>query len=253
VTGDATLYVAFESGKRSGGYETTLKTDGWENTGETMDPSYHGGSMRVWTKSVKQGTTTLPGTTTKATTMSISAKTQDTSCFVTNTKYLPFDDVSTGKTIEKSAAKCQARCARVEGCSYFTYFEDHGYCHLSSSAAKKETWNDGPDQPKVTAGVKRCTVTANEDVELGDSDDIEGNAALQAKIARHAVPPSTAKSLILGESMQNSIYHVLTEECQKECGDVRGLVRQIYAKEKACGMLDIEMEAEAEKEPDDQS
>jgi len=70
--------------------------------------------------------------------------------------------------------------------------------------------------------------------ELGDADDDETQSRHMARIAKEATPD---QSQYLGESMHSSMQHLLGKDCANECGDVRGLVRQIFERERDCGLL----------------
>ena len=64
--------------------------------------------------------------------------------------YKPIDNVpKQSRTTESDAVACQKRCFNVEGCSYFSFYDDGG-CHLSSHAASRKT------EVGVTAGLKVC-------------------------------------------------------------------------------------------------
>ncbi|CAK0904634.1 unnamed protein product [Prorocentrum cordatum] len=63
-------------------------------------------------------------------------------CFEHGIKYLRKDDGKMNmdkhpRSSESSAANCQARCARSEGCAFFTWWPDGG-CHLLDARIKKE-------------------------------------------------------------------------------------------------------------------
>jgi len=67
------------------------------------------------------------------------AKTTTGPCFEKGYKMLPLDMVSTERSWELTAEDCQARCARMPGCFYFTFWIDGG-CHLQDRRAKR-TWD----------------------------------------------------------------------------------------------------------------
>jgi len=263
VTTASTVFVAFASPKpmrdRSGGLSLSLGKAGFTNTGEKIEYRNGAAFLQVWAQSVKGGEVHLPELATDQTIMTVIVKGQATDCYTTNAMYEPKDNIEGyPHTIEKNSAECQARCATVAKCSFFTYFENTGHCHLSSSAASKKLSEDRT--LLVTSGPKICGAAPAESQELGDSDDDDDSMmSAQAKIAQSAVPKLvSSKSIMLGESMdkkpcnddndqdddckknRHGMYHLLTDECRKECGDVRGLVRQIWRKEKNCGLLDIE-------------
>lgn len=57
----------------------------------------------------------------------------DRSCLKYVSSYVPVDDISgEGRTVEKDVHACNARCAEVPACAYFTYWLIDGGCHLSS-------------------------------------------------------------------------------------------------------------------------
>jgi hypothetical protein len=64
-------------------------------------------------------------------------------CFMVNTKYRPLDDINDQHpSVEADAARCQARCALVSGCAYYSFWPGSALapgvthnCHLSSSSA----------------------------------------------------------------------------------------------------------------------
>ena len=74
-------------------------------------------------------------------------------CYKINSRYNPIDDISgEGRTEEESAWACQARCATVATCSFFSFWSLSGGCHLSSEAAVIE------ETPQtVTAGPRTCS------------------------------------------------------------------------------------------------
>ena len=73
-----------------------------------------------------------------------------TDCLRYNTQYTPFDDIpGQARTVESSAKACQARCASVQRCAYFTFWADGG-CHLSTAAGVL-----GP-RPEVVVGPAVC-------------------------------------------------------------------------------------------------
>merc|ERR1711988_360351 len=74
--------------------------------------------------------------------------------------------------------------------------------------------------------------------ELGETMDDSEMRSHMATITKQAVPD---KSLYLGETMHSSMKHLMSADCKKECGDVRGLVREIFEREKECGLLDIDI------------
>ena len=50
---------------------------------------------------------------------------------------------------------CQRKCAEIDGCSYFSYWDD-GTCHLSNSGAIKEKCSIGGHCGKVSGGPGVC-------------------------------------------------------------------------------------------------
>lgn len=72
-------------------------------------------------------------------------------CHQVGWKRTPVDGVSgEGRTVETSWQNCQARCARVPGCVYFSMWRDGG-CHLQGPAAVLEAASG------VTTGPKHCS------------------------------------------------------------------------------------------------
>merc|ERR1719291_328259 len=53
-------------------------------------------------------------------------------CFKAGAWYDPVDMPGQGRTVEASAVLCQQRCASVEGCAHFSFWEDGG-CHLQDA------------------------------------------------------------------------------------------------------------------------
>merc|ERR1712138_186736 len=53
-----------------------------------------------------------------------------------------------------------------------------------------------------------------------------------ARIVREATPKALQPDL--GES---ALETVMSDDCKGKCGDVRGLVREIYERERDCGLL----------------
>jgi len=89
-------------------------------------------------------------------TFSASSSTQV--CYEQDSKYIPIDDIiGQGRTVESDVVGCQARCERVSGCSYFSFWANGG-CHLSSSAATKAP-GSLPGSSGVTAGPKACSAS----------------------------------------------------------------------------------------------
>lgn len=79
--------------------------------------------------------------------------------------------------------------------------------------------------------------------ELGDegedAHDWRWKKSHMAKIAKEATPNP---ALVLGETMHSSLEHLLSKDCEKECGDVRGLVREIFERERDCDLLNINLD-----------
>ena len=71
-------------------------------------------------------------------------------CFQDKSSYTPIDFPGHGKTVEADPKACQLRCANVDGCSYFTFWQAEKSCHLSGPAATR-TWDQW-----ATSGPKRC-------------------------------------------------------------------------------------------------
>jgi hypothetical protein len=76
VTHNAHIFVAFESGSRSGGFADSLPGVQFAKTGETIQWNLE--TMEVWRKSVNAGEVVLPATTTSQTVVSIFLKKRET-------------------------------------------------------------------------------------------------------------------------------------------------------------------------------
>merc|ERR1712196_22571 len=82
------------------------------------------------------------------------------------------------------------------------------------------------------------SVVSASSTELGDAMDDGEMRSRMIAIAKQAIPK---KSLELGETMHSAAMQFMSADCEKECGDARGLVREIYEREKECGLLDIDI------------
>lgn len=88
------------------------------------------------------------------------------------------------------------------------------------------------DAAKVAA-IKNAEKAKEESRELGEDDSDEGRVRM-ARIVWEATPKTRQPEL--GES-SSALEAVMSDECKGKCGDVRGLVREIYERERDCGLL----------------
>ena len=80
-------------------------------------------------------------------------------CFKSDIYYGPYDNVgSEVRSVETNAVACQARCASVSGCAYFSFWAD-GSCHLSSSVSTPVTKNQVLAGPASCSGVTMLIAT----------------------------------------------------------------------------------------------
>lgn len=114
----------------------------------------------------------------------------------------------------------------------------HGKCNCPSVNSLMKRAND----VRILCLEKKANASNSSNNSLGEDDDDDSELARKhmARIAKAATPDP---SLVLGETMHTSMWHLLSSDCEKECGDVSGLVRQIYSIEKRCGMLDVDLSA----------
>ena len=88
-----------------------------------------------------------------------------TGCYQKNKRRQPLNMQGQGRTVEESARTCQERCARTEGCEFFSYWMDGG-CHLQAENAQLVD-----DEGSVTTGPVVCPRTTQEDMdEMADPD-----------------------------------------------------------------------------------
>ena len=97
-----------------------------------------------------QKTITDESSTKHGQTTDVNDKNVDGGCFEENSKYIPLDIFGQGRSVEYDARACQSRCARFEGCSYFSFWPHDGGCHLSRSSAKMVA------DSIAVSGPKRC-------------------------------------------------------------------------------------------------
>jgi len=88
------------------------------------------------------------------------------------------------------------------------------------------------DAAKVAA-IKTKEKAKRESLELGEDDSDEDRVHM-ARIVREATPKALQPDL--GESA-SALETVMSDDCKGKCGDVRGLVREIYERERDCGLL----------------
>ena len=58
-------------------------------------------------------------------------------CFEPNQKYEPLDMPGQRRSTETSPLACQERCQNTEGCSFFSFWDNDGGCHLHVDSAQK--------------------------------------------------------------------------------------------------------------------
>merc|ERR1711959_547174 len=83
------------------------------------------------------------------------------------------------------------------------------------------------------AAIKTKEKAKRESLELGEDDSDEDRVHM-ARIVREATPKALQPDL--GESA-SALETVMSDDCKGKCGDVRGLVREIYERERDCGLL----------------
>jgi hypothetical protein len=86
-----------------------------------------------------------------------------------------------------------------------------------------------------------------EDDNRGEDEDEDEDAHdphMRSHMARIAKAATVDPSPRLGETL----FSTERGACEGKCGDVRGLVRQIYRREKACGLLDLDLDNPHEEE-----
>ena len=77
-------------------------------------------------------------------------------CIHRDVLYLPRDYFGgQGDTVQKTVYDCQKKCAEIDGCSYFSYW-DNGICRLSNSGARKQKCSIGGHCGKVSGGPGVC-------------------------------------------------------------------------------------------------
>lgn len=69
--------------------------------------------------------------------------------------------------------------------------------------------------------------------------------ALRKRMMAIAKATTPHPKLVLGETMHMSVKHMMSASCDDECGDIRGILRQIAADEQSCGIYDIDMSQKA--------
>eukprot|EP00444_Apocalathium_aciculiferum_P000880 CAMPEP_0183410310 /NCGR_PEP_ID=MMETSP0370-20130417/19489_1 /TAXON_ID=268820 /ORGANISM="Peridinium aciculiferum, Strain PAER-2" /LENGTH=609 /DNA_ID=CAMNT_0025593135 /DNA_START=168 /DNA_END=1997 /DNA_ORIENTATION=+ len=85
-------------------------------------------------------------------------------CFTTDLTYQPLDMSGHYFSTESDAWACQARCAGIEGCAYFSFFRRgaNGDCHVTSVGAYVQAGSIG-----FVAGPRECIITTPKDALSG--------------------------------------------------------------------------------------
>jgi len=141
----------------------------------------------------------------------VSTTERDTSCFQQNVSYEPLDMLGTVLSTEGGLLDCQDRCARVPGCTHFTYWKPLRHCHIQDNFSVAR-----PDRADFVAGRPTCdTKTAA----LEDPDCFTHGFGYWPTMRNVKKIPHLATTMANSEVL---------DACQKLCAETKGCARFLF-------------------------